>query len=124
MKKSDCSFLAICQNLVKDNGVWDFWVFYRDYNHDPSLNPKGHAAIRKLNRKDEFKITVITHKSAGILTRHTYTHFDRTEPDNNLIIRDIYNKRAEVRRRELNGRTPIQALLQLLITTGEFLTHY
>jgi len=43
-----------------------------------------------------------THKSAEILTRHTYTYFDRTEPDNNLIIRDIYNKRAKIRRRELN----------------------
>ncbi len=29
-----------------------------------------------------------------------------------------------MRRRELNDRTPIQALLQLLIITGEFSTHY
>ena len=56
--------------------------------------------------------------------RYIYTHFDRTEPDNNLIIRNIYNERAEMRRRELNDRTLIQALLQLLIITGEFLTHY
>jgi len=123
-KKSDCPFLAICQNLIKGSGVWDFWVFHGGHNHDPSLNPKGHAAIRKLDRKDEFKITVTTHKSAGILARHTYTHFDRTEPDNNLIIRDVYNKRAEIRRRELNDQTPIQALLQSLTTTGEFSTHY
>ncbi len=65
-----------------------------------------------------------THKSAGIFTKYIYIYFDRTEPDNNLIIRDVYNKRAEVRRRELNNRTPIQALLQLLIITGEFSTRY
>jgi len=59
-----------------------------------------------------------------MLARHIYTHFDRTEPNNNLIIRDVYNKRAEIRRRELNGRTPIQTLLQSLIITGEFSTHY
>ena len=123
-KKSDYPFLAICQNLVKCSGVWDFWVFHGGHNHDPSLNPKGHAAIRKLDRKDKFKITLVTHKSAGILARYIYTHFDRTEPDNNLIIRDVYNERAEVRRRELNDRTLIQALLQSLIITGEFSTHY
>ena len=48
LKKSDYPFLAICQNLVKDNGVWDFWVFHGGHNHDLSLNLKGHAAIRKL----------------------------------------------------------------------------
>ncbi len=123
-KKSDYPFLAICQNLVKDSGVWDFWVFHKGHNHDPSLNPKDHAIIRKLNRKDEFKITVATHKSVRMLARHTYIHFDQTKPDNNLIIRDVYNERAEIRQRELNSRTSIQALLQLLTITGEFSTHY
>ena len=71
-------------------------MFYRDHNHDLNLNPKDHAAIRKLNKKNEFKITMTTHKSIGIFARHTYTHFDRTKPDNNLIIRDVYNERAEI----------------------------
>ena len=101
-KKPECPFLAIYQNLIKNSGVQDFQIFYRGHNHDLSLNPKGHAAIRKLNRKDKFKITVAAHKSTGILARYIYTHFDRTEPDNNLIIRNIYNKRVKVRRRELN----------------------
>jgi len=96
-KKSDYSFLAICQNLIKDSGVWDFWVFHGGYNYDLSLNPKDHAAIRKLNRKDKFKITMAAHKSAGMFARYIYTHFDQTEPDNNLIIRDVYNERAEMR---------------------------
>ncbi len=67
---------------------------------------------------------MITYKSAGILARYIYTHFDRTEPHNNLIIRNVYNKRAEMRRRELNDRTPIQTLLQSLTTTGKFSSHY
>ncbi len=95
-KKSDCFFLAICQNLVKGSGVWDFWVFYGGHNHDLSLNSKDHAVIRKLDRKDEFKITVVAYKSAGMFTRHIYIYFDRTEPDNNLIMRDVYNERVEV----------------------------
>ena len=59
-----------------------------------------------------------------MFARYIYIHFHRTELDNNLIMRDVYNKRAEMRRRELNDRTLIQALLQLLIITGEFSTHY
>ncbi len=122
--ESDCPFLAICQNLVKGSGVWDFQVFHEGHNHDLSLNPKDHAIIRKLDRKDKFKITMTTYKSAGIFTRYIYTHFDRTKPNNNLIIRDVYNERVEVRRRELNNRILIQIFLQLLIIIGEFSTYY
>ena len=67
---------------------------------------------------------MITHKSARILARHTYIYFNQIKSENNLIIRNIYNKRAEMRQRELNDRTLIQTLLQLLTITGEFSTHY
>jgi hypothetical protein len=46
--------------------------------------------------------------------RHTYTADEIEDPGMALIQRDYYNERARIAREELGGKSPIQALLEIL----------
>jgi MULE transposase domain len=90
-----------------------------DHNHPPTSDPAGHVAIRNLYKGEEFNKIVAAHKGTGMLTRHTLNVFEHEKPDIPLISRDIYNQRAACRRQlqELNGRSPIEALFEMISET-------
>src|SRR6266511_1758035 len=60
--------------------------------------------------------------------QNRYTVLKLANPNNPIIIRDIYNKRQKIRRSELRNKTPISTLLKALIEKqsygDEFFTLY
>ncbi|KAK9489333.1 hypothetical protein V1508DRAFT_67601 [Lipomyces doorenjongii] len=55
---------------------------------------------------------------AGIRARETVRTLRQLDPGSSVTRRDIHNLRADIKRKELGGLSPIQALLFNLTRTG------
>jgi hypothetical protein len=127
--KIDCKMHAF---IVEDGGKgsekWKFTVIRGDHNHPPTTEPGSHAAIRKMYKDDEFKAKTASHRSAGMLARHTYTTYEIERPETYIIMRDLYNERDKIHREKLGHRSIMGVLVNALsefndrheVTTGEF----
>ncbi len=101
--------------LKKGSDVWLFEIIQPKYNHKPSLSPSAHAQIRNLYKDEVFKTRITNDRRVRISAKQTYTVLKLANPENPTILRDIYNKRQQIRRVELVRKTPISALLTALI---------
>jgi hypothetical protein len=95
--KTDCPF--VCTAKEDNAGKWVLVVDHPDHNHDFITDSSSHAAIRKLDKGQEFKEIVKAQKQVGILAKHTWN----TLSDTKINTRDVLNERARVRRDDLRG---------------------
>jgi hypothetical protein len=57
----------------RDSGIWQFKVVEAIHNYDLLKEPGAHSIIREIYKNDDFLAMVITHKSAGIPAKDTFT---------------------------------------------------
>uniref|UniRef100_M4BCV4 FAR1 domain-containing protein n=1 Tax=Hyaloperonospora arabidopsidis (strain Emoy2) TaxID=559515 RepID=M4BCV4_HYAAE len=109
--RADCPFL-LSGNYSKRRGNWKLNVLQCSHNHDPSLNPSGHSAHRKLTSDQAEAVKNMT--LAGIKPLGILSAIRKTDERALASLFTLYNGRAKVRKDILNGRTPIQALFHEL----------
>jgi hypothetical protein len=84
------------------------------YNHE-FLKFSAFPAIRKMYKNKKFKKKIALDKAFGIEIKQFYNINMLANVNNLLIMRDYHNERANVRRKELEDRSPIHALLNYLL---------
>ena len=112
-RKIDCPWKMIASAGKRDN--WHYVLRYpgtgpQAHNHAPSSTPAAHPAHRKWGEAEKAllsrisKHSAIQAREAGAIVRETFN-----TPFTN---QDIHNARARLRADELDGYTPIQALVR------------
>ena len=114
----DCPFSAIIQRIAATGDQWEWHINFDrvDHNHDKNQALLSYPAARKLQLQEQETVKSLTDVAATpkiILAALRQTNADRP-----LIPRDIYNERAKIRNNRLNGRTPIEMLLDHLHVNG------
>src|SRR4051794_18527317 len=94
------------------NGIWAIEVRNPDHNHDASLTPMAHPIQRRI--PDEVKQRVQQLSASGVPARQIITTIRQSGNHHTVIVDDIYNIRKQLRRENLAGKTPMEALLIML----------
>ncbi|KAJ5307511.1 hypothetical protein N7476_008167 [Penicillium atrosanguineum] len=118
---NQCPFsMSVRLNLQSD--TWYLTVEDETHNHLPSPGIT-HPVHRRLKyvRKAIWIYDLIRQ---GIHPRHIITTLRNDDPDSTIQPRDIYNIRGRLIREYLNGRTPIQALMEELPKGGNWIFKY
>lgn len=112
-KKTGCSF---CVTGVNVSGSWQLETVNAEHNHLPSDDIAGHSGARRL--LDEERNLIASLATSGAAPRVIRSSLQSHNNENISNMRDIYNSLAQQRRELLNGRTPIQFLIEELERQG------
>ncbi|KAK9238972.1 hypothetical protein V1525DRAFT_399436 [Lipomyces kononenkoae] len=99
-RKTNCSFSVV---VTESDGQWQVIIRDPEHNHDASI----HAYAHPVHRRD-YNHDASIHAYAHPVHRQLLRQIDA---DMSVTRRDVHNLRAEIKRKELNGPSPIQALL-------------
>jgi hypothetical protein len=94
---------------------WSIRVLESTHNHGPSTAATAHSVHRHAALGSEARTTISTLSQAGLQPRQILTALRSLDPEIglSLIPKDIYNFTQKARLEELDGRTPIQWLLEV-----------
>lgn len=101
--------------------AWELFVAQRNHNYEASHSISADPSLWKLNITQSQDLEVIP--NAGQPPRVIRSVIQQSDPQLSLRLSDIYNARAKYRLAKLAGRTPIQALLEDLISSDAFHRH-
>lgn len=115
-KKTGCTF----EVSINFHSSKERWVVTSDATKNPLKSQHNHPAFQNLYEESRYRRpdTASEHRiallsSAGVRPSHIRPLLN-VEGGSNLLLRDIYNARARHKRNWLNGRTPIEGLLDLV----------
>jgi hypothetical protein len=112
-RTTGCPFrLVIFKN--KNDDQWKLEVKEKHHNHPRSLNPSAHNVYRKRTSAQKDTIESMTH--AGVRPMQIMAAVQKEDPDTLVSATDIYSERKAIRGKHLDGRSPIEALLDDLST--------
>lgn len=105
-------------SLHSSDGRWHLNITNGEHsNHSASENMIGHSRARGLN--DQQEAVVNNMLKSGTAPKNIMTTLQQDDPNILFTKRDLYNLKWKLRKTELNGRTPIKALLDQL-KTGDY----
>ncbi len=121
-RKTNCPFDMIA--VLEEEG-WTYRVRDGDHNHDSTL-AGAYPVHRKVARTEEVLDQIANHAKTGAPPQQTLTHLRLGQSSENPLFknRDIYNERQRIRERNLDGLTPIQALMRTLFDTNNWFVRY
>jgi len=99
-------------NGKKRNDGWFMNITSRYHNHDAEGDLSGHSQARVMT--EEERATITTLAISSVTRKKIMSVIRQKNPDTLLISRDISNAVAKERRQKLGGRTPFDALLDIL----------
>lgn len=105
--KIGCPF-RVTLTRVRTEG-WVCSVSNSQHHHPKAASQAAYAVLRRVSDAEMASIRVM--KQSGIAPVRILATLRQQNPDCRLIMRDIYNISAGIRREELGGRRPIEALL-------------
>src|SRR5271156_1957242 len=111
-RKTECEFLVAIKRDISSL-MWDIEVIYGDHNHEPSLEPSAHPALRKLTNDESILIKSMSarhQKDKDILLA-----LQQVNPNTHITMQDIRNEKKRITKEFLGGRTKTKALVDLLI---------
>ena len=111
--KTNCPFLV--KGRKQSSGEWKFILTNNVHNHLPMDNNIGHPQGRRL---DKTQIDAIIQLNESLVRPNQIVAMAGVKGKSKL--RDIYNIIATDKRKKLDGRTPIQYLMEHLLTTNCF----
>ena len=100
---------------------WSLAVKNDNHNHDPSDSLSGHPKACRLAPDTTLYVDDMT--NAGVSPRNIISVLKTRDPEVNLCSKMIYNQRLRHRLELLNGRSPLQALFDVLRLTGYFVDY-
>ncbi len=109
--------------ITRNSGhKWNVKILNGTHNHEPSLNPSAHPAHRKLTEDEENLIKAISDRAAK--PRDILLAMKQLNLEIHVLVSNIKNEKAKLRKEELNGRTPTEALLDLLMNSSNWATSW
>jgi hypothetical protein len=111
-KKCGC-LMKVELRLDPLSSSWVLKVLEAIHNHGPSVAIIAHPAHRLATMAPGGFKTISTLSYAGLSAGQILTTLRTLEPEVTLIPKDIYNLTQKARLEELDGRTPIQWLLEV-----------
>lgn len=121
-RKTNCPFDMIA--VLEEEG-WTYRVRDGDHNHNSTL-AGAHPVHRKIARMEEVLDQIANHAKTGAPPQQMLTHLRVGQSSETPLFknRDIYNERQRIRKRNLDGLTPIQALMCILFDTNNWFVRY
>jgi hypothetical protein len=111
-KKCKCP-MKVELRLDKLSNQWSLRVLESAHNHEPSAASIAHPAHRLPALAPLRHTTISTLAHASVSTSQILTTLRALDTDVPLILKDISNLIQKARLKELDGRTPIQWLLEV-----------
>ncbi|KAI8826284.1 uncharacterized protein EV422DRAFT_481114, partial [Fimicolochytrium jonesii] len=91
---------------------WQLTVVHGEHNHKPSHNPAAHPILRRLTDSQRGMTHALL--QANVQPRQAVTALRQHVDPCYAIQKTIYNEQQALRTQALDGRTPLQSLLQQL----------
>src|SRR5579871_3941802 len=107
----ECPFKLII--FKTNNDQWKLEVRDKHHNHPRSLNPSAHNVYRRRTQAQKDTTESMTH--AGVRPIQIMAALQE-DPDTLISAADIHGERKVIRENHLNGRSPIETLLDDLST--------
>ena len=99
------------------DSLWKITVNNDYHNHDMAEDLSAYHEMRTLRDKDKKLVQKLT--LAGATPHVIMATLQQQDPSVKLISRDVYNMHKIFRKEELDGRRPIEALLDNLQETDK-----
>jgi hypothetical protein len=115
-KKCGC-LMKVELRLDSLSSNWMLRVLEGAHNHSPSTAAVAHTAHRAAALTLETRAQISGFVQAGQSISQILINLRTSDPELPLIAKDIGNIVQQIRAEELNGRTPIQWLLEVRIKT-------
>ena len=113
-KKCGC-LMQVELRLDSMSSQWILRVLEGAHNHGPSTAAVAHPSHRSTALTPDIRAQIIGFVQAGQSTSQILTNLRMSNPGIPLIAKDIGNIAQQIRAQELNGKTPIQWLLEVSI---------
>jgi hypothetical protein len=114
-KKCGC-LMQVELRLDKLSNTWALKVLESAHNHAPSLDYTAHPAHRLASLPEGAHVLINTLSRAGSGPNEILNALRCVDPEVSLISKDISNLTQKLRIEELDGKTPIQWLLEVRYT--------
>jgi hypothetical protein len=98
--------------LVTALEAWQLSVAIAEHNYEPSTSRAAHPSLRRLGEPARQQLVEL--RAAHVVPRTIEAVLRQGGQGDAIIRKDIYNARQQIWNSALNGRTPIQALVQQL----------
>ncbi|MBW0520383.1 hypothetical protein O181_060098 [Austropuccinia psidii MF-1] len=107
-RKVDCPF-----RLYAKKTTWTLKVKNPEHSHDSTENIKAHPAFRKFNEQETSKIAQIS--ESLLLPRQIKAQLcSQRESERPVILQEIYNQGKKIKKDKLQGRRPIDSVIETL----------
>jgi hypothetical protein len=117
IKKCEC-LMKVELRLDNLSSQWILYILEPAHNHPPSAAPTAHPAHRIAALLPDIRAEITKLAQAGLSTSQILTTLRISNSELPLIAKDIGNIVQQMRSEQLNGRTPIQWLLEVRIKTS------
>jgi MULE transposase domain/FAR1 DNA-binding domain len=118
-KKTGCKFKW---KSNKQNNRWFLHYDISEHNHELLSDESTSLIISKLTDEQENEVQILS--QAGATPLSIKNVLKRKNPDQEFLIKSIYNTKQKNRNNLLNGRTPIQALFDKYYNNNNFITAF
>ncbi|MBW0484886.1 hypothetical protein O181_024601 [Austropuccinia psidii MF-1] len=111
-RKLDCLFRLYARKYSKST-AWTLKVKTPEHSHDATERIMAPPAFRKFNEQEKSQISQIS--ESLLLPREIQAQLcSQRESDRPVILQDIYNQVNKIKKDKLQGRRPIDALIDTL----------
>ncbi|MBW0463698.1 hypothetical protein O181_003413 [Austropuccinia psidii MF-1] len=111
-RKLDCLFRLFARKYAKKT-TWTLKVKNPEHSQDAIENIMAHPAFRKFNKKETSQIAQMS--ESLLLPREIQAQLcSQRESERPVILQDIYNQVKKIKKDKLQGRRPIDALIDTL----------
>ncbi|MBW0585319.1 hypothetical protein O181_125034 [Austropuccinia psidii MF-1] len=111
-RKLDCPFKIYARKYAKTT-TWTLKVKNPEHSHDAIENIMAHPAFRKLNEQETSKIAQMS--ESLLMPRPIQAQLcSQRESDSPVILQEIYNQVKKIKKDKLQGRRPIDSLIETL----------
>ena len=119
-RTTGCPFKLVIFKMKREddeqtNDQWKLEVTSSEHNHEPSLHPSAHHVYHK--RKVAETDTIRSMTRAGSQPMQILTALRQQDPATLLTADNIRTDRKKIRKERLDGRSPIETLLDDLSTS-------
>ena len=125
-RMTDCPFeLRLLRVLDSSSGSSSdirLEIFNSNHNHPPSDDNRQHAQYRRPTAREVATIQSLSR--SGVPPRLILNNLIEKDPNTLVTSQDIHNTKVKERKEQLAGRTPIEALIQQLITNENWAVLY
>ncbi|MBW0557090.1 hypothetical protein O181_096805 [Austropuccinia psidii MF-1] len=112
LRKLDCPFRLYDRKYAKST-TWTLKVKNAEHSHDATENIMPHPAFRKFNEQATSKISQMS--ESLLMPRQTHAQLcSKRGSDRPVILQYIYNQVKKIKKDKLQGRRPIDTLIDTL----------